>query len=88
MKLGHEFYPVNSLKKNQTCGVFLKKPKIWVNSRKFEPSIQMAAYPPFTKCTVYFGVTFCAKMGSAKKNRKYKIPFAYFGCCRKNFAYH
>ena len=27
MKLGHEFYPVNSLKRNQKCGVLLKKPQ-------------------------------------------------------------
>ena len=32
MKLGHEFYPLNSLKSNQQCGVFLKKPR---NSGKF-----------------------------------------------------
>ena len=32
MKPGHEFYPLNSLKSNQKCGVFLNKPQ---NSGKF-----------------------------------------------------
>ena len=32
MKLRHEFYPLNYLKRNQKCGVFLKRPQ---NSGKF-----------------------------------------------------
>ena len=34
MKLGHEFYPFEYLKRNQKCSVFLKKPE---NLGKFAP---------------------------------------------------
>ena len=52
MKLGHEFYPLKSLKNNQKYGVFLKKIfEFRVNSRELESPIQTAMYPPFTKGT-------------------------------------
>ena len=69
MKLGQEFYPLKSLRSNQKYGVFLKKPRNWVNLREYSHPIQTATYPPFTKgtCSCYYPVrlglrTFCLRL--------------------------
>ena len=51
MKLGEDFYPLKSLRRNQKYGVSPRNLKIWVDSREIHAFIQTATYPPFTKST-------------------------------------